>query len=460
MAPAAFVTEEVRFMIQHRSLVRRDVLRSAAALAAATMFSRRFTAMAQDEEEPEETTETQAVEGKVNVTWWTHTNPAFVAANKEMINRFQAANPDINIVYQHFPYDIFVSKLQAGYNSGTVSDIQQMFGTWVTQYSGFGLLDPVPADLADGFEERFYDASIGAYGLDGNYYGMPKEFNLENGCMLINPALIEEAGIEALPTDWAGLVDAAVKATKYDDQGRITQAGFQFCNNDSITFLFLANILQQGASYWAEDGVHVDFSTDAAKKAWQDEVDLVTKHHVDDETSYTGEEAFFFQGKAAMSMRGPWVIPVGLTDYPDLEFSYVNMPPYAGSENLFAAESGWGEVVNAKSADDVKAAAWKFIDFMAQPDNARDWNIATYTVPAIKALEADPAILEAAPDMQAAFNVLPYGQWVGPVQNRDRFWEAIHDGFTAACLGQMEADAALAQAEQQINAMIDEMVGP
>jgi len=136
------------------------------------------------------------------------------------------------------------------------------------------------------------------------------------------------------------------------------------------------------------------------------------------------------------------------------------MPPYAGTENLFAAESGWGEVVNANAAPEVKEAAWKFIDFMAQPDSARDWNLATYTIPALKALQDDAAILETAPLLQTAFNVLPYGRWVGPVQNRDRFWTSIHDAFTAVCLGQMDAPTALTQAEQQINQMIDETVGP
>lgn len=444
-------------------IVRRDLMRAAAALAAAGWLGRGLPVRAQDATppaEPEEVTETTAVEGKLNVTWWTHTNSAFVDANKAMIARFQEANPDINIVYQHFPYEVFISKLQAGYNSGTVADIQQMFGTWVTQYSSFGLLDPVPASLAEGFADRFYEASIGAYGLNDQYFGMPKEFNLENGCMLYNPALMAEAGVTDVPADWATFVDAAVKATKYDDQNRVTQAGFQFTNNDSITFLFLAMILQQGATYWADDGVHVNFQTDAAKKAWKDEVDLVLTHHVDDEVSYADIDTLFFQGKAAMAMRGAWIIPVGLTEFPDLEFDYVNMPPYAGTENRFAAESGWGEVVNANAAPEVKEAAWKFIDFMAQPDNAREWNIATYTIPALKSLQDDPAILEAAPDLQAAFNVLPFGQWVGPVQNRDRFWEAIHDNFTLACMGEVDAETALMQAEQQINAMIDEMVGP
>src|SRR5215207_9760882 len=149
-------------MRRHDLLARRDLLRSAAALPAGMALQRAHLVGAQDASPtavPQEVTVTSPVEGKLNVTWWSHDNQSFVAANVEMINRFQAANPDINIVYQYFPYTVFISKLQAGYNSGTVADMQQMFGTWVTQYAGFGLLDPVPAEIAANYEERFFPAS-------------------------------------------------------------------------------------------------------------------------------------------------------------------------------------------------------------------------------------------------------------------------------------------------------------
>jgi multiple sugar transport system substrate-binding protein len=452
-------------MNRQNGLVRRDLLKGAAAVSAGLAWQRWQPVAAQDASptvEPEEVTAREAVEGKLNITWWSHNNIAFVDANLEMIDRFQAENPDINIVYQYFPYDIFISKLQAGYNSGTVADIQQMFGTWVTQYSGFGLLDPVPANLSEGMADRFFEAAIGAYGRDGQFYGMPKEYNLENGSMLVNPALLEEAGVTDPPATWQELMDNAVAATKYDDQDRITQAGFLMAGRDAITFLFLAMILQQGATYWADDGVHVNFQTEAAQKAWQAETEIVTKYRVESQTSLPDQNRYvvFFQGKGAMCMVGPWAIAVGQTDYPDLEFDYVNMPTFAGDEYRFAAESGWGEVVNANAPAENKEAAWRFIDFMSQPENARDWNLATYTIPSVKALLDDPAILEAAPLLQASFNVLPYGQWIGAVQDRDRFFISLENAFTAVALGQMDAPSALLQAEQEINQMIDEVAGP
>ena len=88
--------------------------------------------------------------------------------------------------------------------------MQQMFGTWVTDYAGFGLLDPVPANLAEGYTDRFYEAAYGAYGLNGQFYGMPKENNLENGCMLVNRTVLAEAGVTDQPATWQELIYISV----------------------------------------------------------------------------------------------------------------------------------------------------------------------------------------------------------------------------------------------------------
>jgi multiple sugar transport system substrate-binding protein len=465
-------TEEGDPMASRRHLDRRDFTRLAGGMAAALSLGMPARALAQSDADATEaanataTAEAKGVqvtteeEGKLNVTWWTHTNTAFVAANTALIDAFEAANPDIHIVYQHFPYDVYVQKLQTGYSSGTIADIQQMFGTWVTEYARFGLLDPVPDEMAATMADRFWPAATGAYELDGAFYGQPKEYNLENGGMLVNPALIEAAGASETPTDWPGLIDLALKATKHDGD-LLSQAGLGFINLDTVTFTFLSMILQQGATYFADDGMHVDLQTDAAKKAWGELASMVTDRQVDSSQSFTGEPyEVFFQGKAAMAIRGPWVIPEAASLAPDLEFRYDPVPPYAGTEMKFAAESGWGEVVNAKADDDVKTAAWKFIDFMHQDDNLRQWNMATFTVPSLKALQGDAQLLEAAPMLETSFAALPGGQWIGQIGDRDRFFQSLLDALTRVELGEMSAEDALANAEQEINAMIDEKMGP
>jgi multiple sugar transport system substrate-binding protein len=377
-----------------------------------------------------------------------------------MIARFTKANPSVHINYQFFPYDVFVRKLQASYRAHNASDMQQMFGTWVTQYAQNGMLDAVPSKYASTIKTRFWPAALGAYGSGGKFYGMPKEFNLENGGMLVNLSMVK-----TVPKTWQQLVNLGHRLTKMDSKGKLSQAGFAFTNGDSITFLYLAMILQQGASYWAKDGKHVDFSTKAAKQAWIDETSLVTKYKTDNEQSWGTQDSFdvFFRGHAAMAMRGPWVIPVAKDTYPktikSIKYCYCTMPSYRGAPK-FAAESGWGEVVNARSSAEVKAAAWKFIDFMAQPNNLRDWALKTGTVPAVRSLQNDPRIVRQAPYMKTSFRVLPYGQWVGPVQDRDTFWGDIHTAFTAVELGKQKPLDALADAQKRINSMIDQHLGP
>lgn len=401
-------------------------------------------------------------EGKTNVTWWTHNNPAFVAANKEMIKRFEAANPDIHIVYQFFPYDIFINKLQTAYASQTEPDIQQMFGTWVTDYAKKGLLAEVTIPTGT-LSDQFFPAALGAYMYEGKAYGIPHEYNLENGAMLVNPKMFQEAGL-SYPKTWNDLIAASKKLTIWKGDS-LERSGFAFTNNDSITFLYLSFILQQGGKFWGDDGQHVNFNTPEAKKAWAALTSLETTDKVTQEKSYPNLSSYevFFQQKAAMAPQGPWTIGVGKESFPDLkypsDYDYVPIPPFVdGAQLRFAAESGWGEVVSARSKS--KEAAFKFVEFMAQPANARDWNITTFTVPALKSLQKDADFLKAAEAMKPSLDVLQYGEWVGPVQNRDRFWQIIHDHYTAVALGQENAADSPAKITDEINAMINEYLGP
>ncbi len=403
------------------------------------------------------------VEGKENVTWWTHNNEAFVQANKQMIQRFQKENPNINVVYQYFPYDVFINKLQTAYASKTEPDIQQMFGTWVTDYAKKGILAEVPLPKPQ-LDEQFWPAALGAYTWEGKAYGMPHEYNLENGGMLVDLKMFKDAGLQ-LPKSWDDIRSEGKKLTSWKGN-TLERSGFAFTNNDSITFLLLSLILQQGASYWDKDNQHVNFNTPEAQKAWLFETGLETQDKLTQEKAYGSSlDTFdvFFQKKAAMGYRGPWVIGVAKDTYKDMvygtDYDYISVPSFTpGKPPLFAAESGWGEVVSARSKH--KDAAFKFAEFMMRPENARDWNKLTFTVPALKALKDDPQLVQAAPALKTSFAALQYGQWVGPVQNRDRFWQIIHDHYTAVALGKEKATDSPAKITSEINAMIDEYVGP
>ena len=93
-------------------------------------------------------------------------------------------------------------------------------------------------------EDTFYGAPIGGFIVDGKLYGLPQEFNLEYGGVLVNKTKFDAAGV-AFPPSWADraafLADAQ-KLSEVDDTGMMTVAGCNFTGSDAMAFDFLAGI--------------------------------------------------------------------------------------------------------------------------------------------------------------------------------------------------------------------------
>ena len=392
--------------------------------------------------------------GLETVIMWTHgaENPDFLAATEAAIAKFQEANPNITVKLENFTYDVFIQKLRASFAAGDEADVLQIFGTWATDYARKGYLDPVP-DTID--TSGFFPASLGGYTWQGKLYGLPHEYNLECGGMLVHPAMFQEADLE-YPQTWADLVAAAKALTKRDTQG-LTRAGFIFTSLDNIVYSFLSFILQQGADYWNGDQTAVDFSTPEAQTAWKALLDLIVVAKVEDPSLVSGEEDtsdYFYKGQAAMCYRGPWTIAAGLNSYNLSDFDYVPVPPFAGETMVFAAESGWGEIVSARSQH--KAAAWKLVEFLTT-DSALAWNLRSFTLPARQDVAADPAYIEqAGPLMATPLTVLEGGRWIGPLWDRDRFFDILNRHFLAAAAGLETYEASLKAVETELNAMLAE----
>ena len=392
------------------------------------------------------------------IVWWSHNNTAFVAANKALIRGFEKQYPNVKVVYQYFPYDVFIKKLITAYASHTQPDVAQMFGTWVTPYAKAGQLDPVPPSVMTPAQitKTFWPASLGAYKWQEHYYGLPHEYNLENGAILINTTLWQQAGLREYPRTWAQMVADAKKLTRYDSHGNVTRAGLgTFDPGDDYVFLPLSMLLQEGGNYFAKDGVHVNLTSPAMIKAVTAFTELYTKDKV---ASYALDSngAAIGQGRIAMAFDGPWVIPVIRASYPKLKFVYVQIPSFTSTPPYFAAESGWGEVVSRASKN--KEAAWAFVRYLSTQQSDRSWNITTATVPAHRDLFDDPQYLAKLPAIKTSFHILRYGRWIGNLQNRDQFFQIMDKWVTAIQLHKASVAQAMASCEREENKMIDSYV--
>jgi len=444
-----------------KPVTRRDFLR----LAALSVGGAALAACAKKETTPagEAVSEAPAAAEKVTLRMWSHQNPSFVGANEEIIKKYAEVKPNVEIKYENFPYADFITNIQTSMAAKNEADIMEMFGSWVQSYAKGGTLATVPEDLMSlpKARELFYAAPLDGYVWEGKLFGFPNEYNLEVGAVLANQRMFEEAGLKYPPEwkTWEELVEDAKKMVKVEN-GVMTVAGFHYVTGDGLGFLFWEGILERGAEYFAEDNVHLNLVSPQAEATVQWLTDMAQKDKVVDpftfnlESNWVGDA--FFQGLVAIGYIGPWIVPEGRRNFPDFKdpWNHVSSPHY-GSERKFAADAGWGKVVspNSKAID----VAWDFSKFATEDKaNARFWNVATGTVPALKSVAEDPTLLNDIDWLGPSLKVLPYGRYVGDLQDRDYIWYNVVATHITECLQGVRSVKETCQLmHEEANAQID-----
>jgi hypothetical protein len=93
------------------------------------------------------------------------------------------------------------------------------------------------------------------------------------------------------------------------------------------------------------------------------------------------------------------------------------------------------------------------------PENAAAWNVASGTLPALQANAEGAAadeLIAAFPHFEAWFPILPNGQYVGSLPDRDLLWYDIaYPHLLAALDGSESPEDALAAMEREANETFD-----
>jgi len=397
----------------------------------------------------------------VTLRMWVHTNNAFIAGYEPIIAAYEAEHTNVDIQLENFDYELYLQTLQTAMPAGEEADILQLFGTWTAQY--YERLAPVPAEVmtVEDAQKTFYAAPIGGYIVKGVLYGMPQEFNMEYGGVLVNKTKFEAAGL-TYPPQWKTMDDVvadALKLVEKDQSGMMTTAGFHFTAADPTWASFLAGIKQRGGEYWNADQTGFTFNTPEARAQLQWSLDAVTAGVVDpvvfnDSTNFVIDA--FFQGMVGIGYIGSWAIAEGQANFPDFkdEWEYIYLPSIQG-DPVFVADSGWGLTVspNSKNQD----VAWDFVKFITTDKaNATQWNIASGTIPAMPSVAESAEIAAAEPWVPKALGILPFGQYMGSMPDRDLvMYEIIYPHILNCLQGVETLDQALEAIETEANSTFE-----
>ncbi len=400
-----------------------------------------------------ETGQDEPSEGKTVIRFWGHQNEAWQIAYEEMIAKFEEAYPEYDVQSEYFPYADYQTKIQTSLMAkGDGADVYAMWGGWALDFAGTGALAEVPEQYQEILKNDFYDPAVAAYRYDGKYYGVPMEYNLEYGGMLVNKRLFDEAGL-AYPTTWEEVEQVSDQVSK--SNGNVMEMrGFDFVSGDSLPFLWLGMILSQGGEYLKEDG-SVDFNSDIAVSTMEKLRSYVVDRkwtNMDTLTQGTSAYRMLYEGKSFMHPIGCWAVSNGEAAYGlsyGEDYDYLPLPKL-GDEIRFAAETGWGLAVPKDSNQ--KEGAWKFVEFFTEPDNLAEFNIACAQLPPRKSMLGNEEFLAAMPYAQCLLDILEGGQWIGPY-NTETFKGEINAMFVTLCTTDeySSVEQALAQLTDTIN---------
>ena len=350
---------------------------------------------------------------KTTLTFWCHENEPWIKSYEAMAEKFEAENPEYDVVVESYPMSVYMDKIQTALtdeNGGP--DIIALWGGMAAPFIASDALSAVPDDLAADMDEDFMEPTVGIYKKNGTYYGVPMEYNLEYGGMVVNKKLFEEAGLE-YPQTWEELRAVSKQVAKVNGDV-VEMGGFECVDGDALINNFLAMILQQGGNYIEEDG-SVNFATEEGITALNELLSIVKDGECTLENLSAGEYCFndVYQDKAFMSSVGTWAIGEGTDSYEltyGEDFEYVAVPQY-GDEMAFTSESGWGLIVPANGAN--VDAAWDYVRFFTDPENLVEHNIACNQLPPRTSMLDSEEYREAMSNIDFILDILPYGKWRG-----------------------------------------------
>ena len=348
---------------------------------------------------------------------------------------FMAENPGISVKVTPIAWDVAHDKLLTSVAGQETPDVSQMGTTWMGEFASTGALEEVP-DTID--MDSFFEGARNTAIVDDTPYGVP--WYVETRLLYYRTDIAEKAGVTEPPADWDALKEMA-RALK--EKGG-AQYGISLAPNNWQEFLPF--VWQNGGEVATEDG---EWSLDSPEVV--EALEYYKSFFEEGLTSESVPEGFditqgFIAGTHPMFFSGPWHL--GLIEEqggPELEGKWAIAPmPQKESKTSFV---GGSDLVVFKDSQN-KDAAWKFVEYLVQPETQQKWYEEVAALPSVESaweggeLSSDENLSLFGEQLRDAKSPPPIAKWEQVAS------EAVNAELEKATTGGVSAEQA-AQAMQQ-----------
>ena len=375
------------------------------------------------------------------------------------IAEFEKENPDITVepVFSGGYRDVQTAIQTTIDGGGTPPALAVMLAT--SLYDEINADNIVPLDdyiasMEDGeaYLNDFLPAFMANSSYDGKIWSIP--FQRSAVVLYYNADMFKEAGLEP-PTSWQSWAEAAQALTV--TEGDTTKWGLHF-SSDWPYWLFQPLAIGGGHNIF-DDDCTVTFDDPAVIDAVQFYVDLSEKYNAMPpgvQASWPSDPPDLASGATAMIVHSSGSL-TGILDQADFELGVM---PYPGKEEgTYASVPGGGNFYIFKGAPkEQQDAAWKFIEFVTQPELVADFSINTgYIGTRASAYETDAMkeYISQVPQAKDTMEALQYAGAELSTQNLGEVRNILHNYLQKAFNGEMSAADAMVAAQEEATTALE-----
>lgn len=310
----------------------------------------------------------------VEIEYWQYVFDTRVKAMDQLIANFEAANPDITVNHQTFPYADYQTRVVAANVAGQGPDVVQLFYGWVDNFIAGQLIQPLdPAVFPTAEIESEFFPIVSAMERDGQYWGLPTA--VRSLALFYNKKIFEEAGLDPEnPPETLDELLAAAKATvQRDGGGNVTRVGIAMGMAGQDHQWWREGLIRQfGGQPYSDDGTQVTYNDEAGLAATTWQANLYKGEEPVTQIGFMDEpQAAFRAGMAAMTIDGTFRLGA-FSSITDFEWGVAELPANAdGMRSNYA--SYFANAIGARAEGEELEAAQKFLAYISSPEAMEIW---------------------------------------------------------------------------------------
>lgn len=318
-------------------------------------------------------------DGVTEIVYWQYFYETKKNLMDELISEFEAANPDIKVTQQTFPYADYNTKVAASVPSGKGPNVINLYYGWLPTYVSAGYLQPLSGDdfTPAKIESEFFPL-VKAAKFDGSYYALPTA--VRSLAMFYNKDLLAEGGYSEAPKTWDEAVKMGMDLSKYDKNGNFLQIGLGI-NLDNQFHHVIREVLnrQMGTAPYNEDSTKVLYNNQAGYDAMKFVTDLELVQKTGRQGFMEDDRTAFKAGTCAMFVSGSFALGT-LDSVKELNYGTAELPTMNGIQSNFA--SFWANGITSFTEGKELEASKKFLKFLTSEDVMKRWLAAIGELPA------------------------------------------------------------------------------